>query len=93
MICPECESGLTTHFDLSGGLDHEEYLCDSCGAAWDFHHLLDSAELLRLIEKVDTPEWETFPFLYAVPIRKLLNAIKSYLSGDPKPLKKLAGVE
>ena len=86
MKCPECDSHLTTHYDLRGGLDHEEYHCDICGAAWEFHHLIDTAELLDLIEEARlTGKFETYG--------EFIDAIKSYLSGDHAPLERLAGVE
>jgi hypothetical protein len=55
------------------------YCGRGCGHYWD---LIDPAELLELIEKAEargTWRWT------------LTRAIKSYLSGDPKPLKKLGG--
>lgn len=47
---------------------------------------ISSTELQRLIEKVK--ERQT---VKGSPARKCFDAIKSYLSGDPEPLKKLAG--
>lgn len=84
MKCPECESNLTTHFDLTSGLDHEEYFCDSCGAAWDFRHLIDPTELLRLIDAVMYGEKTD-------DMTILVENIRQALSGDPEPLEKLAG--
>lgn len=49
--------------------------CDYCETERAMVDLIDPAELCRLIEKAD----------------EIYEAIKSYLSGDPESLKKLAG--
>jgi hypothetical protein len=82
MICPE-------------GHEYQNVTlwCRSCGQGYPIDTLIDPAELLDLVEKADNTKSAAFPFLYAVPTRALLDAVKSYLKGDPSALKKMAGVE
>ena len=76
MKCPVCEEEAET-----------QIYCEDCGEVFEVA-LIDPAELLRSIEKVDDPHM----LGKRIPLT-LIDCVYLALKGDPGPLKKLAGVE
>jgi hypothetical protein len=92
MKCPKCGSEALQHDRWFEGYIS---LCLDCGEFFNERDSIDPAELLRLIEKV-LIKHEFFAEgrgEYCAGRYETLVQIKHYLSGDPEPLKKLAGME
>ena len=86
MKCPKC--GSPTHIKLVSGLFA---YCERCDLE---PKPIDGVELRGLIEKAKVNVQETFtdsPRFKLEVLITILDTVKSYLDGDPEPLRKLTG--
>ena len=89
MKCPKCGGGVTVSFPRDFGFVHR---CNCCGKEWNSRKAVDPVGFLRLIDAAKQRDVfmghaASRPFFRI----KLIAAIESYLSGDPAPLKEMAG--
>lgn len=89
MKCPRCLKR-----EMEQDMEMESAICPLCEYEIDTDNFIDPAVLLGLIEKAQQRDVFMGHLASRSMFRaRLLDSIKSYLSGDHKPLKKLAGVE
>ena len=83
MICPRgLEKGMEQDMEM------ESAICPRCEYEIDTDNFYDPAVLLGLIEDAKPEAWDS---AYGDGMRQMACVVIAYLSGDPEPLKKLAG--